>query len=444
MSDAQYDIVLKNGTAILPEGTHQTDIAVKDGKIAAIGDLGDHAAEIVNCKGLHILPGVIDTQVHFREPGATHKEDLQHGMKAAVMGGVTGIFEMPNTAPLTVTPEALQDKLDRASKGAWCDYAFYFGGTAQNAENLVEWENLPGVCGIKIFMGSSTGDLLSATDEEVLAVLSNGKRIVAAHAEDEMMMIKNKKSILGDSTDVAMHNIWRSKESCLSATRRLVNVARKAGRRVHVLHITSAEEMEFLAQNKDIASVEVLPNHLTLHAPDCYKKLGTHAQQNPPIREKEHQDALWRAIEDGTVDIIGSDHAAHTLEEKAGTYPDTPSGTPGVQTMVPIMLDHVNNGKLTLERLVDLMCEGPHRIHQIAAKGRITKGYDGDFTIVDMNREEIITNTQQKSKCGWTPYDGRKVKGWVSMTIIRGNIVMCDDELQGSPVGRPIAFRETL
>ena len=444
MSAAAYDLILKNGTAVLPEGTHTADIAVKDGKIMAIGKIDGEATETIDCTGLHILPGVIDTQVHFREPGGTHKEDLEHGMKAAAMGGVTGIFEMPNTNPLTTTPEALQDKLDRASKGAWCDYAFYFGGTAQNAKNLSEWENLPGVCGVKIFMGSSTGDLLSATDDEVLAVLSNGKRVVAAHAEDEMMMIENKKNILGDSTDVAMHHIWRSKESCLSATTRLVTLARKAGRRVHVLHITSAEEMEYLAQNKDIASVEVLPNHLTLHAPDCYNELGTLAQQNPPIREKEHQDALWRAIDDGTVDIIGSDHAAHTMEEKQGTYPSTPSGTPGVQTMVPIMLDHVNNGKLTLERFVDLVCEGPHRIHQIASKGRITKGYDGDFTIVDMNKTETITHAQQQSKCGWTPYDGKTVKGWPIMTVVRGNIVMRDGELQGTPKGRPIAFRETL
>lgn len=441
----RFDLILKNGTVVLPEGIHQTDVGVRDGKIVAIGSLINNSAEKnINCTGLHILPGLIDTQVHFREPGMEHKETLATGMMAAAMGGITAVFEMPNTNPLTTTPEALQDKLNRAAAGGWTDYAFYFGGTAQNAENLREWENLPGVCGVKIFMGSSTGDLLVATDEEVEAVLANGKRVVAVHAEDEMMMRENKIKILGDSTDVAMHPKWRSPEGCLSATQRLVRIARKHGRRIHVLHISTAEEMQFLAHHKDIASVEVLANHLTLHAPDCYQTFGTHAQQNPPIREKHHQDALWRGIMDGTVDILGSDHAPHTLEEKAKTYPQSPSGTPGVQTVVPIMLNHIHEGRLTLERLVDMMAYGPHRIHQIAGKGRIAQGYDGDFTVVDLKMQKTITNQQQKSKAGWTPFAGKNVTGWPVMTIIRGNIVMRDDQLLEQPIGQPVRFKEIL
>jgi dihydroorotase len=444
MSD-RFDLILKNGAAVLPEGIHSADIGIRDGKIEAIEALSPARSDtVIDCKGLHILPGLIDTQVHFREPGMEHKETLETGMMAAAMGGITAIFEMPNTSPLTTTPEALQDKLDRAAKGAWTDYAFYFGGTAQNAEHLTEWENLPGICGIKIFMGSSTGDLLVASDEDVEAVIANGKRVVAVHAEDEMMMRENKIKILGDSTDVGMHHKWRSAEGCLSATQRLVRIARKHGRRIHVLHISTAEEMEFLGAHKDIASVEVLPNHLTLHAPDCYERLGTHAQQNPPIREKHHQDALWRGIADGTVDILGSDHAPHTLEEKSKTYPQSPSGTPGVQTLVPIMLNHIHEGRLSLERLVDLMAYGPHRIHQIAGKGRIAKGYDADFTIVDLNAKRMISNAQQKSRAGWTPFDGMNVTGWPVMTIIRGHTVMRDDQLLGAPVGKPVRFRETL
>ena len=441
---AQAELLLKDGTVVLPEGTHQADVLVTGGKISDIGSFDRaEASETIDCSGLHVLPGVIDTQVHFREPGGEHKEVLETGMKAAAMGGVTAIFEMPNTNPLTTTPEALQQKLDIAAQNPWVDYAFYFGGTAQNSLNLPEWENLSGVCGVKIFMGSSTGDLLAATDEEVLAVLANGRRVVAVHAEDEMMMIENQKTILGDSHDPAMHHVWRSVESCVSATSRLLRLARQAGRRVHVLHITSAEEMELLAQNKDIATVEVLPNHLTLHAPDCYERLGSKAQQNPPIREKHHQDALWKAIADGTVDIIGSDHAPHTLEEKAQEYPKSPSGTPGVQTMVPVMLDHVNKGRLTLERLVDLFSYGPNRVHQIAGKGRIAKGYDADFTVVDLKRKETITNAQQQTKCGWTPYDGMKVQGWPVMTIIRGHATMRDGELIEAK-GKPVRFREIL
>lgn len=440
----RFDLLLKSGTAVLPGMTVTADIGITDGKITGIGSFADNQADkTVNCAGLHVLPGLIDTQVHFREPGNEHKEVLETGMMAAAMGGVTSIFEMPNTNPLTTTPDALTDKLTRAAKGNWTNYAFYFGGTAQNAKNLAEWEKLPGVCGIKIFMGSSTGDLLSATDEDVAAVLSNGRRVVAVHAEDEMMMNENKKTILGESHDVKLHPVWRSPESCLSATTRLVRLARKYNRRVHVLHVTTAEEMEFLAQNKDIASVEVLANHLTLHAPDCYEELGTHAQQNPPIRERHHQNALWAAIANGTVDILASDHAPHTLEEKAKTYPASPSGTPGVQTLLPIMLNHINKGRLTLEKLVELMCYGPQRIHGIVNKGRLARGYDADITIVDLKKTQAITNAQQKSRAGWTPFDGMTVTGWPVMTIINGQIVVRDGELTETKAGQPVCFYET-
>lgn len=443
--NASFDLILKNGVAVLPGYTGRADIGVRGGRIDAIGDLGrNKAAETIDCAGLHVLPGVIDSQVHFREPGNTHKEDLHTGTLAAAAGGITTIFEMPNTNPLTTTPEAMADKMKRAQGRSFVDYAFYLGGTAGNAENLAEWENLPGVCGIKIFMGASTGALLSATDEEVDAVLRHGKRVVAVHAEDEMMMNENKKTILGDSHDVRLHPAWRSAESCLSATRRVLKLARAAGRRVHILHITTGEEMDLLAQHKDIASVEVLPNHLTLAAPDCYERLGTFAQQNPPIREKLHQDALWQAIREGVVDIIGSDHAPHTREEKTKEYPATPSGTPGVQTLVPVMLNHVHEGRLTLERFVDLVCYGPQRIHGIANKGRIARGYDADFTIIDLKAKKTITNAQQKTKCGWTPFDGMKVTGWPVMTILRGCIIMRDDDVSLPPAGQPVRFRETL
>ena len=347
-----YDIILKNGKAVLPDGTMEVDIAIKGENISAIGNLSDCSADnIIDCTGLHILPGVIDSQVHFREPGLENKENLESGMLAAAAGGVVAVFEMPNTSPLTITPETIEDKLSRASRVAWTDYAFYLGGTGRTGPNLGKWENAPGICGIKIFMGASTGDLLAASDDEVTSVLSNGKRVVAVHAEDQYIMEENMKTILGDSHDVSLHCKWRSPESCLSATKRVVNIARKYNRRVHVLHITTSEEMDFLRKNKDIASVELLANHLTLHAPDCYENLGTLAQQNPPIREKHHQDALWKALNDGTVDILASDHAPHTLEEKAEIYPKSPSGTPGVQTLVPVMLNHVNEGRLTLEKI---------------------------------------------------------------------------------------------
>ena len=427
---SSFDLILKNGTVFTPESTEITDIAVKDGKIVDFGSF-DNAKEIIDCTNLFVFPGLIDTQCHFREPGGEHKETLETGTLSAALGGVTGIFEMPNTNPLTITPEAMEFKLKKAHETSYVDFAFYFGGTAEYAEHLSEWENIDGVCGIKIFMGASNGDLLSATDEEIDAIVANGKRVIAVHAEDESIMNENKVTILGDSNDVAMHHKWRSEESCLNATKRIVSIAKKYSRKVHILHITTAQEMAFLKANKDIASAEVLANHLTLHAPDCYDMFGTLAQQNPPIREKHHQDALWAAVADGTVDIVASDHAPHTLDEKSGTYPNTPSGTPGVQTLIPIMLNHVHEGRLSYERLVDLMAYGPYRIHKIKNKCLIRKGFNADFTVVDPKAEHIISNAEQASKSGWTPYDGKKVIGFPTMTIIGGKTIMRDGEITG-------------
>ena len=444
MSNIKYTLCLKNGQVMINDSLCSTNVYILDGSISVISDKNLDSDKTIDCTNLTVLPGVIDSQVHFREPGLEGKETLESGMLAAASGGVTSIFEMPNTNPLTITPETIQDKLNRASKGAWTDYAFYLGGTMRTSSNLSDWENLKGVCGIKIFMGASTGDLVTATDEEVESVVSNGRRVIAVHAEDQMIMDQNQNSILGDSQDVGMHCKWRSPESCLSATTRVVNLARKHNRRVHILHITTEEEMEFLSKNKDVASVELLANHLTLHAPECYERLGTLAQQNPPIRERKHQDALWAALNSGVVDIVASDHAPHTLDEKSQTYPKSPSGTPGVQTLVPIMLNHVNNGKLALAKLVGLWSYGPERIHKISNKGRIKEGYDADFTIVDMNKEMVIKNSQQRSKSKWTPYDGMKVKGWVTHTILRGNCVMQDDEILIKPIGQMVKFKETI
>ena len=444
MSNHPYTLCLKNGHVMIKDTLVYTNVYIQDERIALVSDKNYDAEQTIDCKNLTILPGVIDSQVHFREPGLEGKETLASGMLAAVSGGVTSIFEMPNTNPLTITPETIEDKLNRASKEAWSDYAFYLGGTMRTSKNLPEWEKLRGVCGIKIFMGASTGDLMTATDEEVESVVSNGGRVIAVHAEDQMIMMNNFESILGSSKDVAMHCKWRSPESCLSATTRVVNLARKHKRRVHILHITTKEEMEFLSKNKDVASVELLANHLTLNAPECYENLGTLAQQNPPIREKHHQEALWNALNNNIVDIIASDHAPQTLEEKSAPYPKSPSGTPGVQTLVPIMLNHVNNGKLSLSKLVSLWSYGPERIHKISGKGRIEQGYDADFTIVDMNKEMIITNDQQRSKSKWTPYDGMKVKGWPTHTIVRGNVVMQEDDIISQPIGKIIQFKETM
>lgn len=437
-------LILKNGTCVFPSGEiTQADIAVTDGKITAIGALGNIAAEqIIDASHLHILPGMIDTQVHFREPGLEHKEDLESGTRGAVLGGITSLFEMPNTNPSTLTKEALEDKLHRAKGRAWTDHAFYMGAADSNADQLGELEKLQGCCGVKVFMGSSTGSLLVQDDATLLKVLKSGRRRVAIHAEDEYRLIERKHLAEAEGHPRA-HPIWRDEEVCLRATQRLIRLAREAKRRVHVLHVTTAEEMAFLAQHKDIATVEVLPQHLTLTAPECYERLGTLAQMNPPIRDKRHQDALWQAIREGVVDVLGSDHAPHTLEEKAKPYPQSPSGLTGVQTMVPLMLNHVAEGWLSLQRMVDLLSTSQARVFGIVGKGRIAKGYDADFTIVDLNATRTIENKWIASKVGWTPFDGMTVRGWPVMTIIRGQLVMRDDTLLGRPIGQPVRFQET-
>ncbi|MBI1214957.1 MAG: dihydroorotase [Alphaproteobacteria bacterium] len=444
-----FDLLLKNGRVATPGGIAETDVAVKDGRIADLGDFAaESAKDVIDCKGLHVLPGAIDTQVHFREPGLTHKEDLSTGTLSAIAGGVTTVFEMPNTDPLTITADALRDKLERAKERAFCDYAFFAGGCAENAHIVGDLERMQGCCGVKIFMGSSTGSLLADKDEVILKILQNGYRRVALHAEDEERL-KARKHIAEESHNVHDHPVWRDPECALLAVKRAVTLARQAGRRIHLLHVTSAGEMTYLKDHKDVATVETTPQHLTLFAPDCYDRLGTRAQMNPPIRTKDHQDALWRAVRTGVVDVLGSDHAPHTLEEKGKEYPASPSGMTGVQTMLPVMLTHVNAGRLSLERLVDLLAHGPQRIYQIARKGRIAAGWDADFCLIDLAREKAITNKWIKSKCGWTPFDGMTAKGWVQGTILRGLPVMWDDEILDSgirpyPPGRPVSFMELL
>ena len=444
MPGKQYDLILRGGTCATPGGFVDVDVAVRDGRILAIGALGDaSAAEVIDATHLHVLPGAIDTQVHFREPGFEHKEDLAAGTAAAALGGVTGVFEMPNTNPNTTTAAALADKLDRAKGRAWVDHAFFVGAEQDNLDGLGALETLPGCCGVKLFMGSSTGTLLVYDDASVARVLRSGYRRVAVHSEDEARLVERRPIAEAGATPHA-HPEWRDVEAAVLNTRRLLHLARATGRRVHVLHVSTAEEMPILAENSDIATVEVTPQHLTLSAPDCYDRLGNYAQMNPPIREARHREGLWRAIADGVVDVIGSDHAPHAREEKDLPYPQSPSGMPGVQTLLPLMLDHMKAGRLSLERLVDLTSAGPARIYDIAGKGRIAVGYDADFSIVDLKAQREITNAWIASRCGWTAFDGMRVTGWPIATVIRGHVVMREDNLLGDPLGAPIRFQDTL
>src|SRR4051812_30801164 len=431
------DTKLTGGRVHLPSGPADVDVGVRDGKIVAIGKIGD-AGETIDCTGLDVLPGVIDSQVHFREPGLEAKEDLESGSRSAVLGGVTAVFEMPNTKPNTDSAEAIDEKLNRAKGRMWCDHAFYVGATNHNAAALAELERLPGTAGVKIFMGASTGDLLVSDDANLARVLASGKRRVAIHAEDEARMnARLDERVTGDPSS---HPVWRDDESALLATQRILRLARTARRRIHVLHVTTPAELELLGQNKDIATCEVTPQHLTLAGEEAYPRLGTLAQMNPPIRSGAHRDGLWHWLGQGVPDILGSDHAPHTLEEKAKPYPDSPSGMPGVQTMLPLMLNHVAEGRTTLARVIDLTSAGPQRVFGIIGKGRIATGYDADFSVVDLKARWTIEENWLASRSGWSPFTGMTLTGKPNGTIVRGQRVMWDAGLADAALGEPIRF----
>ena len=432
------DLKIINGQCYIDGKLKNSDLAVKEGKILKIGEISEEAKETYDAKNQIVLPGCIDTQTHFREPGSTDTEDLNSGSRAAVAGGITAVFEMPNTNPPTSNIKEFQKKLDLAKNRMYCNYAFYFGATADNVSQLAELKDLKGCCGIKLFAGSSTGNLLVADEKDIDKVFQNSSKVVAVHSEDEEILNMNKKLI--KNGDVHSHPIWRSEECAISSTRRIVRIAERYKKKAHVLHITTKQEIDFLSQHKGNITFEITPQHLTLYAPNCYDKLGTYAQMNPPLRDKSHYDRLWYGVRNNLNETIGSDHAPHLKENKNKEYPNSPSGMPGVQTLLPAMLNHVNDGKLSLNQLINLLCENPAKIFGIQNKGYIRKDYDADFTIVDMNKTIEIKNEKIESKCRWSPFNGEKFKGTPVATIVNGKIKMKDGNIIGDSEGVPLKF----
>ena len=437
-----FDLILINGQVMTGSNNIPTlmDIGIKDGKIISIGNLKKELSlKVVNCSNLVILPGVIDTQVHFRDPGLTHKEDIESGSKSAVLGGITAFCEMPNTKPLTVSEFELRKKIEKSEKVSWCDYSFFVGATSKNISNLNVYEKLTGCAGVKIFMGSSTGELLVHDYEMLLKIMENGSRRVAVHAEDEERL-KDRFKFYSKYNDARYHPTWRDPKSALLATKKIMDIANKANRPLHILHISSAREMKLLQKKSRLISVEVTPQHLTLNSPECYNKLGTYAQMNPPIRSKYHQDELWKGIENGTVDVIGSDHAPHTIEEKQLEYPNSPSGMPGTQTMLPLMLNEVSKNKIKLSKLVSLLCTRPAEIYKMKNRGKIEEGYLASLTVIDLNLVKSLKKSDIKSRCAWSPFTDKLLKGWPVMTIINGDIAMQNQTLRNRPKVQEIIF----
>ena len=432
------DLIIRNGECYIEGNLNKIDIGIKNGKITNIGNLESEKSDnLIDASNKLVLPGLIDTQVHFREPGSVDAEDLHSGSKAAIVGGITAVFEMPNTNPPTTNFKEFQKKIDIA-KRMYCNHAFYFGATAENYEILEKLKELEGCCGIKLFAGSSTGNLLVDKEDDIEKVFKHASKVVAVHSEDEEILKVRKKLI--EKGNVNSHPIWRNEEVAISSTRKIVKIAKRLNKKAHILHVTTKEEVDFLSQNKGNITFEITPQHLTIYAPDCYDRLGSYAQMNPPIRDKSHYDRLWYAIRNNYNDTIGSDHAPHLKTNKEKSYPDSPSGMPGVQTILPVMFNHMNDGKIKLNQIINFLCENPVKIFGIKNKGYIKKDYDADFTIVDLNKEIEIKNENIESKCGWSPFNGFKFKGTPIYTIINGEIKMQDGKIIGDPTGKPLNF----
>ena len=436
----KYELGIFGGKVCISNTIQNVSIGINSGKIIEIGNIDKKdCLNKIDASNKHILPGVIDTQVHFREPGLTHKEDIRFGTKSALLGGVTTIFEMPNTSPATINEEEFNKKIEIAKKSSWTNFAFFIGACKENLERLSYLENLKGCSGIKIFLGSSTGSLLVSGEEDIEIALKNCKRRVAIHSEDESRIKERFKSIKVNN-GVKEHPVWRDKETALISTKKVLKYSGIYKTKSHILHISTKDEIDLLKEKDPQITVEVTPQHLTLYSPDCYNNLGTLAQMNPPIREKSHQEGLWNGINDGVVDVIGSDHAPHTLEEKKRKWPNSPSGMPGVQTLLPLMLNHVNNKKIDLLKLVQLISTNPAKIYKIKNKGDIKIGFDADITIIDLKKELLIEDSLIQSKCGWTPFHGMKVTGCPVVTIINGKIKMQNGEIVGNPNGKIVEF----
>ena len=431
-------LTIRNAEVVLPGSIQRVDVSVIDGRIHAIGSGIPEVGEVIDAEGLTLLPGMIDPQVHFREPGAAQKEDLHSGSCAAAAGGITSFLDMPNNAPPVITRERMAEKKRLAAEKSVVNYGFFMGATPDNLEELNAVEN---VCGIKIFMGSSTGDLLVDNPQVLEKIFSTGSRLIAVHAEDEAVLKENIE-LLKHISDVRLHSRIRDESAALKATKLAVKLSLKYRRRLHILHLTTEDECDFLRglPREHLISTEVCPQHFTLTVPECYEKLGTLAQMNPPIRTKRHADALWQALKDGIIDCIATDHAPHTLAEKDQPYGKAPSGMPGVETSLALMLDRVNRNACTLQEVVFWMSESPANLYKMRGKGRIEVGQDADLVLVDMSLKKTVMNGQLHTRVNWSPYHGMELQGWPVRTIVNGQTVYINGEVDKSVRGREICF----
>lgn len=424
--------LIKDATVVLPTGSVRTSVLLDGGRIADIDPAGQITVdETVDAAGLHLLPGVIDDQVHFREPGLTHKEDFHHATRACAKGGVTTFLEMPNTHPNTITAEALESKLQLAAGKCLVNFGFYIGATPENLAVLKTVRRTPG---IKIFIGSSTGNLLVDQQDVLEQIFGETSLPICAHCEDETTVRENMRRF-SETHDVADHSRIRDRRAAVIATRRAIDLAKRHDHRFHVLHVSTADELDLVADHGGLITGEVCPHHLFFHVDD-YARLGTRIQMNPSIKDREDNAALWQALLDGRIQVVATDHAPHTLQEKAQPYPNSPSGLPAVENSLALMLDQVQQGHCSIEQVVHWMCDAPARVWDIVDKGRIQVGYDADLVLVDLTKSAVIRDDEQETKCRWSPWHGRSLTGWPVRTWVGGQTVFqdgtIDDRVRGT------------
>ena len=425
---------------VLPNRIVEGDLRVSNGLIKTVAPFGGLQPEIgelvIDGTGLHLLPGVIDPHVHFRDPGNPEKEDLESGSRAAAAGGITSFLDMPNTSPNATNRLALEEKIAAAAKKAVTHHGFFIGATTNNVSDLQSVQGMDGICGIKIFMGSSTGNLLVHEQKHLENIFANTGGIIATHAEDEIRL-QSRIAEFKHRTDIAAHAECRDIECALIATKRATALAKDHSHRLHIVHLTSGKEADWLSSKKgDLITTEVCTQHLTFDQDDV-EKLGVRALMNPPIRYTEDKEKLWSRLKDGTIDCIVTDHAPHTLEAKSVGFPKAPAGMPGVETSLPRMLTHAKEGKCSISDIVRWMCAGPAKVYEIKNKGSLIEGFDGDLTLVDLENHRIIQDSDTWTRVGWTPYDGMELTGWPMYTIVDGNVVHKRDSggsLRGSSV----------
>jgi len=443
MNTQARDLLVSGGKIVEADGVREEDVLLSDGVVAARGQglEATDGCEVIDAGGKLVFPGLVDPQVHFREPGFPQKEDIASGALAAIAGGVTSFCEMPNTTPPTTDPAALEDKLARARGRAAADHAFFLGATEENADELGEWETAAGCAGIKVFMGSSTGTLLVPDDPTLERVLRSGSRRVAVHSEDEPML-KEAYANIGEGISVKDHPTVRSVECAVRSTTRLLNLVEKTGRKVHLLHVSTADEVELLRERDlgELVTAEVTPNPLFLTAPGCYEEYGSYAQMNPPVRDERHRDVIRGGLADGTITCIGSDHAPHTAEEKAKPYPNSPSGIPGVQTILPLLMTAVRDGWLSLEDVARVASSAACTTYGIEGKGSLSVGSDADLVLFDTEERGPLQLEWLRSRVAWSPFVGMELAGWPCLTVLAGRVAYKDHELVGEPSGKPLRY----